>query len=405
MSAGFLPCPICGMELSEHNLHYFDSEGEITDFDHVRDYDDFANPVNMCLKEVWDDLEDTEKKYLSEDYEACVEQVEYIALQCSCGYSFCTLRDDTRFPERGWLDGFKEKANQRPTITGCHSELRPDIQKVYDLEELIDTRKDVLRLRNLACLHSSRDCYSVSCGDREAFKDGMARIFDIADGWFKVLDARLEEERQSTEYGFYIPPCLDDIIRIGIERMTPEEKDAALHAVKAEHEDLVGKGRCPDQLSGILDTLHKDRLRRNAQKWIDDKGGFHMSMFNSIKEGSWRVWSEKDPRFDCSGRGYVGGFECPSEAEAAIERKEKELGCERPDDLHFSYMKDRRGTTNDQSSRVLGKSIRRQGESPEDQMEGAGPDEGRQRGRVLHRTYEIQRLSESPRGDQMYLDV
>ncbi len=68
-----------------------------------------------------------------------------------------------------------------------------------------------------------------------------------------------------------------------------------------------------------------------------------MSMFNVVSEGCWSISSEKDPRFNCSGSGLVGGFRCPSEAEAAIVRKERELGCERPDDLEFSYMKYRGG--------------------------------------------------------------
>lgn len=59
-----------------------------------------------------------------------------------------------------------------------------------------------------------------------------------------------------------------------------------------------------------------------------------------IKEGSWWLNSDKDPRWNCSGRGYVGGFECPSEAKSEIERLKKELNEEPPDDLEFGYMKD-----------------------------------------------------------------
>jgi hypothetical protein len=58
------------------------------------------------------------------------------------------------------------------------------------------------------------------------------------------------------------------------------------------------------------------------------------------KQGSWWLKSETDPRFDASGRGIVGGFQCPEEAKAAIKQKEEELGVEAPEDLEFGYMKD-----------------------------------------------------------------
>ena len=56
--------------------------------------------------------------------------------------------------------------------------------------------------------------------------------------------------------------------------------------------------------------------------------------------GTWTITSASDPRWNMSGNGFVGGFECPMDAEAAIEKKKKELGEEPPDDLRFTYMKD-----------------------------------------------------------------
>jgi hypothetical protein len=59
-----------------------------------------------------------------------------------------------------------------------------------------------------------------------------------------------------------------------------------------------------------------------------------------IKQGSWWIESKSDPRWNCQGQGYVGGFECPSDATSAMEEKKKELGEDPPDDLKYGYMKD-----------------------------------------------------------------
>jgi len=59
-----------------------------------------------------------------------------------------------------------------------------------------------------------------------------------------------------------------------------------------------------------------------------------------IKEGEWWLSSETDPRWNCSGRDYVGGFEMPAKASEALEEKKKEFGVEPPEDLEFGYMKD-----------------------------------------------------------------
>lgn len=156
--------------------------------------------------------------------------------------------------------------------TRYRSQLDPDCQQLHDLEELIETRRAVLVMKNIA----SRITHSggimllgKNCGwDRmDAFAGDMAQIFELADRWFGELDNALETERQSTEYGFYIPPCLDTIIDAGLERMTPEEKDSALRAVKEEIETSIEKDmRYPLQLNAIQKILHEDHLRRNREE-------------------------------------------------------------------------------------------------------------------------------------------
>lgn len=59
----------------------------------------------------------------------------------------------------------------------------------------------------------------------------------------------------------------------------------------------------------------------------------------SIRKGSWWLSSKKDPKWNCQGYGYVGGFIMPPEAKDEIEKLKKEFG-EPPDDLEWGYMKD-----------------------------------------------------------------
>lgn len=58
------------------------------------------------------------------------------------------------------------------------------------------------------------------------------------------------------------------------------------------------------------------------------------------KSGSWWVGSEKDPRWNTSGRGYglvsTGG---PSDIDTWIAQCEEKFG-PRPDDLYCGFMKD-----------------------------------------------------------------
>lgn len=64
-----------------------------------------------------------------------------------------------------------------------------------------------------------------------------------------------------------------------------------------------------------------------------------MGIFSPVREGSWWLHSEKDPRWNCTGRAGVGGFVIPQECKNKIEQLKQTLG-EPPDDLKWGYMKD-----------------------------------------------------------------
>jgi len=64
-----------------------------------------------------------------------------------------------------------------------------------------------------------------------------------------------------------------------------------------------------------------------------------MAMFKPVREGSWFLHSETDPKWNKQGSGFVGGFVMPEEVSLAIERLEKLYG-DQPEDLEWGYMKD-----------------------------------------------------------------
>ena len=156
-------------------------------------------------------------------------------------------------------------------MTEYHSGPVPDSYLVTDLQELVEARKTVLFIRNTALTISKYHTNAIlekHSGARGAlaFQADMKHVYKVAEHWFGKLDDALESERQSTEYGLYIPSCLDTIIRAGLDRMTPEEKDRALHEVKMEIEGQVGnRMRYPLALNIIQDILHEDRLKRNRE--------------------------------------------------------------------------------------------------------------------------------------------
>ena len=65
-----------------------------------------------------------------------------------------------------------------------------------------------------------------------------------------------------------------------------------------------------------------------------------MGLIKFLRDGTWWVSSESDPRFDTSGHGSVGMGSMPPDANAWVEARAKELGVAVPDDLVFGYMKD-----------------------------------------------------------------
>jgi hypothetical protein len=63
-------------------------------------------------------------------------------------------------------------------------------------------------------------------------------------------------------------------------------------------------------------------------------------MIKFLRPGTWWVRSASDPRWNCTGiSNAVGGFVIPQEAQAYLERKEKELGPP-PKDAEWGYEKD-----------------------------------------------------------------
>lgn len=64
-----------------------------------------------------------------------------------------------------------------------------------------------------------------------------------------------------------------------------------------------------------------------------------MGIFSPVREGSWWLRSNSDPRWNCDGRAYVGGFVMPPECQAKIDELKLTLG-EPPKDLEWGYMKD-----------------------------------------------------------------
>ena len=117
MRLRFEPCPICGGELdADHNLYYFDCNNEwLSELNYIKNYDDMTDPANICDERIWADLDENEKRCMTDDYETAVENVELLVLRCPCGFSFETDAHNVHFPEYHWLDEMKELANRRWT--------------------------------------------------------------------------------------------------------------------------------------------------------------------------------------------------------------------------------------------------------------------------------------------------
>lgn len=65
-----------------------------------------------------------------------------------------------------------------------------------------------------------------------------------------------------------------------------------------------------------------------------------MGLIKFLREGSWSLWSDSDPRWNTNGRSdSVGMGGTPPEAQAALTRLTDLYG-DPPDDLELSTMKD-----------------------------------------------------------------
>ena len=62
-----------------------------------------------------------------------------------------------------------------------------------------------------------------------------------------------------------------------------------------------------------------------------------MGLIKFVRMGSWWLESKSDPRWNCYGEGYVGGFMMPMEAQSKFNELKKKFG-ESPEDLEWGYM-------------------------------------------------------------------
>lgn len=114
MTDGFRPCPICGEELTVAGLRYFYCDGESAySLEGMIDPADPESPSNIeaVMGSRFDPKEWKHREGDMGDYRAMLEDIRYISIGCDCG--FCFFADRRKFPEKGWLDEFRAKANRR----------------------------------------------------------------------------------------------------------------------------------------------------------------------------------------------------------------------------------------------------------------------------------------------------
>lgn len=111
---GFRPCPICGRKLTMNDIQFCDCDGErIGDLETMHDYEHAKDPSNIAAPEDWADMSEVDRRQASEIYAELLSAVESIVVTCNCGYFMMIHVWRTDFPDEGWVDGFKEKANRR----------------------------------------------------------------------------------------------------------------------------------------------------------------------------------------------------------------------------------------------------------------------------------------------------
>ncbi len=111
---GFRPCLICGRKLTLGNIRFFDDEGErIGDFETMHDFEHARDPCNIAYPADWEKMTEPDRRQAAEIYTEMLGYVEFLAVQCPCGYSKTVYAWGIGFPDEGWVDRFKEKANRR----------------------------------------------------------------------------------------------------------------------------------------------------------------------------------------------------------------------------------------------------------------------------------------------------
>ncbi len=117
----FRPCPLCGRRLMADDLAFVDDEGmPFEEMSHIVDFDNVADVKKnaMCKSDRIAANRRKDKRWMAEAeevYEYAVSHVEYLVLSCKCGFHFSLYAEDVRFPEKGWLNRYCEKANRRAT--------------------------------------------------------------------------------------------------------------------------------------------------------------------------------------------------------------------------------------------------------------------------------------------------
>lgn len=111
---GFRPCPICGRRLTMNDIQFYDCDGErIGDLEAMHDFEHARDPSNIAYPEDWEKMAEPDRRQASEIYAESLSAVETITVTCNCGYCMMIDAWGIDFPDAGWVDGFKEKANRR----------------------------------------------------------------------------------------------------------------------------------------------------------------------------------------------------------------------------------------------------------------------------------------------------
>lgn len=116
MTLPIKPCPLCGGELTEKNLAFFNYSGEdiyelseMVDLDRPRHH---AN-VEAVTGEKFDAGDWRRREGGSGEFRDLLDDVDSIVLQCPCGFAVWSRARDVGFPDNGWYDKLKKHANRR----------------------------------------------------------------------------------------------------------------------------------------------------------------------------------------------------------------------------------------------------------------------------------------------------